>query len=119
VLKAARPNDHPPLYCLNQVGMPKRPEIEVGEFAKAMESRPIAAIPCDSKLFGTASNNGQMIAEISASHRTTLLFQQIAQQLTGRGEAKKPQRSLLSPIINRLQGRNKSHASLGAARKLS
>ena len=119
VLKAARPNDHPPLYCLNQVGMPKRPEIEVGEFAKAIESRPIAAIPFDSKLFGTASNNGQMIAEISASHRTTLLFQQIAQQLTGRGEAKKPRRSLLSPIIKRLQGRNKSPASLGAARKVS
>ena len=28
MLKAARPNDRPPLYCLNQVGMPKRPEIE-------------------------------------------------------------------------------------------
>src|SRR5262249_12387785 len=29
VLKASRPNDRPPLYCLNQVGMPKRPEIDV------------------------------------------------------------------------------------------
>ena len=29
MLKAARPNDRPPLYCLNQVGMPKRPEIDV------------------------------------------------------------------------------------------
>ena len=28
VLKAARPNDRPPLYCLNQVGMHKRPEID-------------------------------------------------------------------------------------------
>ena len=28
MLKAARPNDRPPLYCLNQVGMPKRPEID-------------------------------------------------------------------------------------------
>ena len=28
MLKASRPNDRPPLYCLNQVGMPKRPEIE-------------------------------------------------------------------------------------------
>src|SRR6202140_754694 len=27
MLKAARPNDRPPQYCLNQVGMPKRPEI--------------------------------------------------------------------------------------------
>src|SRR4030081_4158099 len=47
MLKAARPNDRPPLYCLNQVGMPKRPEIAAGEFAKAIESQPIAAIRFD------------------------------------------------------------------------
>ncbi len=29
LLKASRPNDRPPLYCLNQVGVPKRPEINV------------------------------------------------------------------------------------------
>ena len=29
VLAAARPNDRPPLYCLNQIGMPRRPEIDV------------------------------------------------------------------------------------------
>ena len=66
VLKAARPNDRPPLYCLNQVGMPKRPEITPREFAKAIESQPIASIPFDPRMFGTAANNGQMIAEISA-----------------------------------------------------
>ncbi len=32
-----------------------------------------------------------MIAEISATHRTTEMFLQIAQRLTGRGETKKPQ----------------------------
>lgn len=117
VLKSARPNDRPPLYCLNQVGMPRRPEIEVGEFAKAIESRPIAAIPFDSKMFGTASNNGQMIAEISASHRTTLLFQEIAQQLAGRGEMKRQRRSFLSPLLERLQGRTRSPARPGAARR--
>ncbi|WP_038950032.1 AAA family ATPase, partial [Bradyrhizobium genomosp. III] len=41
LLKAARPNDRPPLYCLNQVGVPKRPEIAAAEFAKAIESQPI------------------------------------------------------------------------------
>ncbi len=45
--------------------MHKRPEISTREFAKAIESQPIAAIPFDSKLFGTAANNGQMIAQIS------------------------------------------------------
>ena len=29
VLKTARPNDRPPLYCINQVGMHKRAEIDV------------------------------------------------------------------------------------------
>src|SRR5712671_7234142 len=88
MLKTSRPNDRPPLYCLNQVGMHKRPEITPREFAKALESQPIATIPFDSKMFGTAANNGQMIAQISASHRTTLMLLQIARRLTGRGETK-------------------------------
>ena len=59
-------------------------------------------------MFGTAANNGQMIAEISANHRTTKLFLQIAQRLTGRGETKKPKGSLLAPIIEKLRaGRRK------------
>jgi pilus assembly protein CpaE len=102
LLKAARPNDQPPLYCLNQVGMSKRPEITVSEFAKAIESQPIAAIPFDPKMFGTASNNGQMIAEVAASHRTQAMFLQMAQRLTGRGDMKK-KRNWLSPILDMLQ----------------
>ena len=103
MLKAARPNDRPPLYCLNQVGMPKRPEIEVRAFAKTIESQPIAAIPFDSRMFGTAANNGQMIAEISANHRTTKMFLQMAQRMTGRAETKKPSGSFLTPIIKKLR----------------
>jgi Flp pilus assembly CpaE family ATPase len=69
-LKTARPNDHRPLYCLNQVGVPKRPEIKASDFAKALDDEPVAVIPFEPQLFGSAANNGQMIAEISASHRT-------------------------------------------------
>jgi pilus assembly protein CpaE len=105
LLKAARPNDRTPLYCLNQVGVPKRPEISVGEFAKAIESQPVVSIPFEPQLFGSAANNGQMIAEIAANHRVTELFLQIAQRLTGRGEAKKPRGSLLSPILEKLRAR--------------
>jgi pilus assembly protein CpaE len=103
MLKASRPNDRAPQYCLNQVGMPRRPEIKAREFAKAIESQPIAAIPFDSRMFGEAANNGQMIAEIAARHRTTEKFLQIGQRLTGRGEAKKPRGSFLSPIIRKLR----------------
>jgi pilus assembly protein CpaE len=69
LLRAARPNDRRPCYCLNQVGIPKRPEISPADFAKAIESQPVAVIPFDPQTFGTAANNGQMIAELSSSHR--------------------------------------------------
>jgi pilus assembly protein CpaE len=105
LLKSSRPNDRAPLYCLNQVGMAKRPEIDARGFAKTVEIQPIASIPFDSKLFGTAANNGQMIAEISANHRTAKTFVQIARRLTGRAEPKKQQRSLLSPIMKKLRAK--------------
>jgi pilus assembly protein CpaE len=108
VLKAARPNDRPPLYCLNQVGMHKRPEITAREFAKAIESQPIAAIPFDSKLFGTAANNGQMISQVSARHRTTAMFLQIAQRLTGHAVTKKSRVSFLTPILQKLQAKRRA-----------
>jgi pilus assembly protein CpaE len=103
LLKASRPNDRPPLYCLNQVGVPKRPEINVAEFAKAIESQPIASIPFDPQMFGSAANNGQMIAEISAGHRTTEMFLQIAQRLTGRSESKRSRGGLFAPLISKLR----------------
>jgi pilus assembly protein CpaE len=105
MLKASRPNDRPPMYCLSQVGMPKRPEITPREFAKAIENQPIASIPFDPRMFGNAANNGQMIAEISTGHRASKMFVQIAQQLTGRGETKKPRGSFLSPIIRKLRAK--------------
>jgi pilus assembly protein CpaE len=105
LLKTARPNDRPPLYCLNQVGMSKRPEIEVKDFAKTIDSQPIAAIPFDCRLFGEAANNGQMIAEVSARHRTTRTFLQIAQRLTGRPNLAEARESFLSPILRKLQSR--------------
>lgn len=115
VLKASRPNDRPPLYCLNQVGMHRRPEIDVRGFAKSMESQPIAAIPFDSRLFGTAANNGQMIAEISATHRIAQTFLQVAQQLTGRKEGKQ-RYSLLAPILRKLRGKANPSAAEAARR---
>src|SRR5277367_4707208 len=101
-LKTARPNDQRPLYCLNQVGVPKRPEIKAADFAKALDDEPIATIAFEPQLFGAAANNGQMIAEISANHRTAAVIRQLAQKLTGRTEPKKKSSSLLSPLIEKL-----------------
>jgi pilus assembly protein CpaE len=106
LLKAARPNDRRPAYCLNQVGIPKRPEIKPADFAKALDDQPVAVIPFEPQIFGTAANNGQMIAELSSSHRTAETFRQLAQLLTGRAESKKTRSSLLSPFLDKLMKRS-------------
>jgi pilus assembly protein CpaE len=104
LLRQSRPNDRRPFYSLNQVGVPKRPEIKAADFAKALDDEPVAVIPFEPQLFGTAANNGQMIAEVSAGHRTAQSFRQLAQLLTGRPEAKK-QRGFLAPLIDKLKSR--------------
>jgi pilus assembly protein CpaE len=105
LLRSARPNDNRPYYCLNQFGVPKRPEIKAADFAKALDDEPLAAIPFDPQLFGTAANNGQMIAEISAGHRTAETFRHLAQVLTGRTEAKKKNSGLFAPLLEKFRKR--------------
>jgi pilus assembly protein CpaE len=89
VLKAARPNDSVPKIVLNQVGVPKRPEIPVAEFAKALGVEPLAVFPYDPQVFGTASSNGQMIIEVAPKSRAADVVNSLAGQLSGR-EAPKP-----------------------------
>jgi pilus assembly protein CpaE len=105
LLRAARPNDHRPYYCLNQVGVPKRPEITPADFAKALEDQPLVVIPFEPQLFGTAANNGQMIAEVSKNHKSAEMFLQLAQVLTGRAEAKRARGGLLTPLLAKLMKR--------------
>ena len=100
-LRTARVNDHRPSYCLNQVGVAKRPEIKPADFAKALEDQPVAVIPFEPQIFGAAANNGQMIAEVSSGHRTAETFRQLAQMLTGRSEVKKKS-GLLTPLLGKL-----------------
>jgi pilus assembly protein CpaE len=102
LLKAARPNDRRPFYCLNQVGVPKRPEIKTADFAQALEDQPVAIIPFEPQIFGTAANNGQMIGEVSSKHRTAETFRQLAQLVTNRPETKKSRGGLLTPLIRKL-----------------
>ena len=95
LLRQARPNDAPPKLVLNQVGIPKRPEIKPDDFAAALQITPIATIPFDPLLFGTASNNGQMIAEASAKTAVADAFADVAQVVTGRKELKKARKGSL------------------------
>lgn len=96
LLRQARPNDPPPKLVLNQVGMPKRPEIKPRDFAKALQIEPVACIPFEPALYGTAANKGQMIAEVSAKGASPKAFAEIAEMITGRQELRRSRRGMLN-----------------------
>ena len=110
VLRAARPNDHKPRLVMNSVGVLKRPEIELADFARAVETDPIGVIPFDAKLFGVATNNGQMIAEVDPANKTTEILAEIGRIMMGRAEVRKQKKTLplLDPIMSRFVKRKAS-----------
>jgi len=87
LMKAARPNDNPPRLVINQVGMPKRPEIPAKDFAETMGMAPAAIIGFDPALFGQAANNGQMIPEVAPKAPATEALRRLCRTLTGRTAA--------------------------------
>ena len=101
-IRSARPNDHQPKLILNGVGLLKRPEIAVADFAKTVELEPLAVIPHDAKLFGAAANNGQMIAEIDANGKIAEIFSDLARAITGKSEIRKVKRGLFEPLMAKL-----------------
>ena len=107
-LRQARPNDRKPKIVLNQVGLPKRPEISAADFAKALGTEIFSSLPFDAQLFGTAANNGQMIAEVQPAGKITEAFGELAAAMTGRIEPKRTKANLLEPILARLARRKAS-----------
>jgi pilus assembly protein CpaE len=107
-LKALRPNDPQPRYVVNQVGVPKRPEIKPDDFTKALGYAPVAVIPFDPALFGMASNNGQMIAEINGKSPVAEMFATIARAVSGRAEPEKSKKK--SSLLARLSLGRKTSA---------
>jgi pilus assembly protein CpaE len=98
-LKDSRPNDRPPILVLNQVSMPKRPEISLRDFGDAIELEPKVVIDFDTQLFGKAANNGQMIEEISDKSKAANAFRNLSNILTDRSEQKSERPSMLAPIL--------------------
>jgi pilus assembly protein CpaE len=105
LLKGARRNDQLPRLVINKSGLAKRPEIKIEDFAAALGLQPLAVIPFDAQLFGTAANNGQMIAEADAKSPIAQSFDLIARTVTGRAEVKRQKRSVLAPFLSRFTGK--------------
>lgn len=83
-IRALRPTEKAPCLVLNKVGMPRRPEISSSEFASSVDCPLVGHIPFDAALFGTAANNGQMIAEIAANNKINDVYNAIGMHVMGR-----------------------------------
>ena len=84
LIRGARPNDAPPRLVINQVGMPKRPEIPAKDFAETMGVEPAALVSFDPLLFGQAANNGQTLLELQPKAATSESLRRLASLVTGR-----------------------------------
>lgn len=83
-LKKARPNDAPPRLVLNQIGVPRRSEIDPRKFAAALQIEPIACIPFDSATASAAANKGKMMADVAAGSAAARCVGRIARIIAGR-----------------------------------
>ena len=101
LLKSSRKHDHLPRIVLNQVGMPKRPEISPKDFATAIGIETDHVIEFDAELFGTAANNGQMLEEVAEKSKAAEQFRNLAFQLTNKTEHKQEtSKNLLAPLLS-------------------
>ncbi|MFD1695480.1 AAA family ATPase [Roseibium aestuarii] len=105
-LRQLRPNDAPPHLVLNRTNMAKRPEIKPEEFATALGLKAQLSIPFDPQLFGTAANNGQMIAEVDAKHPVADMFGELATLVSGRSDVNKVKRTALKGLLSKLTRRS-------------
>ncbi len=101
LIRRGRPNDTPPHLVVNQVGLPGRPEIPLKEFSKALDLEPALVMPFDSKLFGQAANNGQMIFEVNGKAKAAEGLMAFAQQLSRREAPAAKPKSLLDKLLGR------------------
>jgi pilus assembly protein CpaE len=106
-LRHARPNDPLPKLVLNQVGVPKRPEVKTKDFTAALSIEPAATINFEPKLFGTAANNGQMIAQVAAKARAVEAFGKIAEVLTAQDPNKRRPATKLALLKGMLKGKRR------------
>jgi len=103
MLAKLRPNDAPPKLILNQVGVPKRPEISVSDFAEPLGVTPMAVIPFEPLLFGNAANNGRMLGEMDAKNPIVQTLSEVSHVLTGRSEVKTRRKAGFGGILEKLK----------------
>lgn len=104
LLRQARRHDPDPKILLNQVGMPRRPEIKAADFSEVLGMKPLATIPFDAKVFGSATNTGRMINKVAGGSRYSALLRGISEAVAGCSLAEKRRSGGLRGLLRRGRG---------------
>ena len=102
LLKTERRNDKPPHVILNQVNMPRRPEISVADFSRSLGQEVAMVIDFNPQLFGAAANNGQMIAEFEPKARPAGQFSELAYLIADLASESQESGSSFAKLLGRL-----------------
>ncbi len=97
-----RTNDSPPHIVLNQVNIPKKPEISVADFNKSLDRDVDIVIDFNPQLFGTAANNGQMILEFEPKAKASEQFNDLASKIAGISDQNVESGSAFAKLLGKL-----------------
>jgi len=103
--RTLRKTAKPPVLIMNRIGLPRRPEISMHDFVRAVELEPTITIDFDAQLFGMAANNGLMVGEAAPKSRQLDLFNRLALFLGGKRPPAGESSGLIRPLIERLNRR--------------
>ena len=88
-----------PLHMvLNHHGAFKKTELTPKDFETATDVAADIVIPHAPQLFGTAANNGQMVGQVNAKHKSVEALRELALLVSGRQPQQKAKKSLLSQL---------------------
>ena len=102
LIKKERHNDDPPHIVLNQVNVPKRPEISLVDFNKSLDADVESVIDFNPQLFGTAANNGQMIQEYEPKSKPADQFNELASRIAHISGDKADSGSAFAKLLGKL-----------------
>ncbi len=97
-LRQQRGNTSPVHMVLNHHGAFKKTELSPKDFETATEVKPDVIIPYAPALFGTAANNGQMVGQVNAKHKSVEALRELAILVSGREPQQKVKKGLLDQL---------------------
>lgn len=100
-----RSNDRAAYLLLSGVGVPKRPEISIEDFKRALGQDLAGVIPFDPGAFGAAANEGRLLYETAPKSSFGRIVEDMAFRLGGKTpQPDKNGGSLFGAVLSRLTG---------------